>query len=160
EVGGYGSPFEIRTEARKFIEGIDYPKQLSDTVRTFPNVKAVSEVLHGSNVVISSPFKDDTVQVFGINLEDHVNVSDLGKQIADGSLQDLGDASDGAMLGRLMADRLHLKVGDSFQLQAANQIRRYRVTAIYQTGVEDIDKVNLYLKMEQARSLLKKPTGV
>jgi len=33
------------------------------------------------------------------------------------------------------------------------------VSAIYETGVSDIDKVNLYLKMEQARSLLKKPTG-
>jgi len=33
------------------------------------------------------------------------------------------------------------------------------VSAIYQTGVSDIDRVRVYLKMGEARSLLKKPTG-
>ena len=159
EVGGYGSPFEIKTETRKHIEGIDYPEQLKKTVSTFPNVRAVSEILHGSNVTIHSSFKDDTVQVFGIYVDEQEKVSDLGKQIVEGSLQEFSDAPDGALLGLLMACRLHLPGGANFQLEANDQIRRYRVRAIYETGVEDIDKVNLYLKMEQARSLLKKPTG-
>jgi lipoprotein-releasing system permease protein len=33
------------------------------------------------------------------------------------------------------------------------------VSAIYQTGVDDIDSVRVYLKMEEARALFKKPTG-
>src|SRR5665213_3325830 len=61
EAGGYGSPFEIQLEDRKYIEGIDYPQELTKKLMTFSNVKAVSEVLHGSNIKISSPFKDDTV---------------------------------------------------------------------------------------------------
>ena len=159
EAGGYGSAFEIQLEDRKYIEGIDYPQDLIKKLTTFSNVKAVSEVLHGNNVKISSPFKDDTIQVFGINLEDHLNVSNLRNQIVEGSLIQFSLDSDGALLGRLIADRLHLRVGSSFQLQAGGQPRRYRVSAIYETGVSDIDKVNVYLKMEQARSLLKKPTG-
>jgi lipoprotein-releasing system permease protein len=56
-----------------------------------------------------------------------------------------------------MCSRLHLEVGDTFQLILGDQIRRYRVRAIYQTGVEDIDRVRLYLPMEAARSFLKRP---
>jgi len=156
---GYGSPFEVQAQSGKYIEGIDYPQELMRTLLTFPNVSAASEVLHGSNVTIRSSFKDDTVQVFGINLDDQLRVSDLGNQISEGSIYDFRTAPDGALIGRMMADRQHLSVGDTFQLEANGQTRVFRVSAIYETGVEDIDKVRLYLKMEQARSLLQKPTG-
>ena len=156
---GYSSPFEVQVQSRKYIEGIDYPEELKQTLLTFPNVEAVSEILHGSNVTIRSSFKDDTVQVYGINLEDHLRVSDLGNQIVDGSLYAFRTASDGALVGRMMAEREHLAVGDTFQLEAGGQTRFFRVSAIYETGVEDFDKVRIFLQMEQARSLLQKPTG-
>jgi len=159
--GGYGSGFEIQNNGgRKYIEGIDYPGQLRQTLRTFPNVAAISEVLHGSNVTIRSSFKDDVVQVYGIYLEDQLQVSDLGSQIVSGSLLDFRTRPDGALLGREMADRLQLEVGQSFQLETGDQIRRYKVAAIYATGIEEVDRVRLYLNMEEARSLLRRPTGV
>ncbi|MBP9913945.1 MAG: ABC transporter permease, partial [Opitutaceae bacterium] len=58
-----------------------------------------------------------------------------------------------------MAQRMQLEVGDTYQLEVSGQVRRYRVTAIYETGVSDIDRVRVYLNMGEARSLLKKPTG-
>jgi ABC-type lipoprotein release transport system permease subunit len=33
------------------------------------------------------------------------------------------------------------------------------VSAIYQTGVNDIDSVRVYIQMDDARALFKKPTG-
>jgi len=158
--GGYGSGFEIENRAgRKYIEGIDYPGQLIQTLRTFRNVSGVSEVLRGSNVTISSSFKDDIIQVYGINLADQLQVSDLQSQIVSGSLIDFRTDPGGALLGGEMAERLQLRVGDTFQLLTSGQIRRYKVAAIYETGVEDIDRVRLYLNMEEARSLLRRPTG-
>jgi len=157
--GGNDSPFEIQVQnGQKYIEGIDYPGQLETMLRTFPNVSAVSEVLHGQATIRSS-FKDDTIQVYGIHLDDHLRVSDLGTQIVEGSLLDFRTNPDRALLGREMADRLQLKIGDTFQLEAAGMFHRYKVGAIYETGVEDVDRVRLYLNMEEARSLLKKPTG-
>jgi lipoprotein-releasing system permease protein len=44
-------------------------------------------------------------------------------------------------------------------LETLSQQRRYRVSAIYETGVSDIDRVRVYLHISEARSLLKKPTG-
>jgi lipoprotein-releasing system permease protein len=157
--GGKDSPFEVQVQnGRKYISGIDYPGQLETMLRSFPNVSAVSEVLHGQATIRSS-FKDDTIQVYGIRLEDHLRVSDLGSQIVQGSLLDFRTTPERALLGREMADRLQLKIGDSFQLESGGVIHRYKVGAIYETGIEDVDKVRLYLNMEEARSLLKRPTG-
>ncbi|MCF7760765.1 MAG: FtsX-like permease family protein [Cephaloticoccus sp.] len=157
--GGYGSDFEIKqTEGRKYIEGVEEPKLVIDALKRFPNVLAVSEVLYGS-VIIKSSFKNESVKAYGINLEDHMRVSELGNQIVRGDLSTFSSTPSGAMLGREMANRLLLDVGDSFILETSDQHRRYRVSALYETGVSDIDKVRLYLNMGEARSLLRKPTG-
>ncbi len=157
--GGNGSPFEIQVQnGRRYIAGIDYPGQLRTMLLSFPNVAAVSEVLHGQATIRSS-FKDDAIQVYGIHLDDHLRVSDLGSQIVRGSLLDFRINPGMALLGREMAERVQLRVGDSFQLEAGGVIHRYRVGAIYETGVQDVDRVRLYLNMEEARSLLRRPTG-
>jgi lipoprotein-releasing system permease protein len=155
-----GSDFHIamRSEGKKYIAGIEQPKLLSDALRRFENVAGVSAVLHGS-VVIRSSFKSESVSAYGINLDDHLRVSDLARQIVQGSLDEFRRAPSGALLGREMADRLQLEVGDSFMLVAMGESRRYRVSALYETGVSDIDRVRVYLNMGEARSLLKRPTG-
>ncbi len=155
--GGYNSGFEIeQKENLKYIEGIEEPGRLLAALSEFENVSGASAVLRGS-VVIRSSFQNQSIQVFGIDLAAHVKVSDLGNQIVDGSLTSFRDSPSGAILGREMANRLHLNVDDSFQLEALGQVRRYRVSAIYETGVSDIDRLRLYLNMIEARSLLKEP---
>ena len=148
----------LRTEGKKYIEGIEEPKLLVDALRRFENVAGVSEVLHGP-VFIQSSFKSESVRAYGINVDDHLRVSDLGSQIIQGHISDFRDKPSGALLGKEMADRLQLTVGDSFILESQGESRRYRVSAIYETGVADIDRVRIYLNMSEARSLLKKPTG-
>ncbi|MBP9913677.1 MAG: ABC transporter permease, partial [Opitutaceae bacterium] len=141
QAGGFGSDYEIRTkEGRKYIEGIEEPKLLIEAVKQFPNVAGVSEVLRG-NVIIRSAFKNEAVQVFGINLDDHLKVSDLGSQITRGRLSDFSGSPSGTLIGLEMAQRMQLEVGDTYQLEVSGQVRRYRVTAIYETGVSDIDRV-------------------
>jgi lipoprotein-releasing system permease protein len=157
---GSGSNFHIsmRGEGKKYIEGIEEPKLLVSALRRFENVAGVSEVLHGP-VIIRSSFKSESVRAYGINLDDQLRVSDLGSQIVQGSIGDFRSKPTSAMIGREMADRLQLAVGDSFILEAQGESRRYRVSAIYETGVSDIDRVRVYLNMGEARSLLKRPTG-
>jgi lipoprotein-releasing system permease protein len=159
ESGSYNSGYEIRQkEGQKYIEGIDYPDILTRGVKSFRNVKGVSAVLRGT-VTIRSSFREQSGQVYGINLEDHLSVSDLGSQIVDGSLGAFRIEQGGALVGRVIADKLQLESGDSFEVEYKNEIHRFKVSAIFQTGVTDIDSVRIYLKMDEARSLLKKPTG-
>lgn len=157
--GGEDSLFSIsQKEGRKYVEGIDEPKLLVEALQRFPNVSGISEVLNGA-VMIRSSLKTESVRVFGINLDDHLRVSDLGSQIVQGDLNRFRGAPSGALVGKEMSERLQLNVGDSFQLEALGQVRRYRVEAIYETGVSDIDRVRVYLNLGEARSLLQKPTG-
>jgi lipoprotein-releasing system permease protein len=157
--GGYGSDFEVQQkEGRKYIQGIQEPKLVIDALKQFPNVLAVSEVLYGS-VTINSSFKSESVKAYGINLDDHLRVSQLGNQIVRGDLETFRTTPSGALLGKEMAHRLMLDVGDSFTLETTGQLRRYRVAGLYETGVSDIDRSWLYLNLGEARSLLQKPTG-
>jgi len=154
------STFQVaEKEGRKYIEGIQEPKLIMDALRRFANVSGVAEVLHG-DVQIRSSFKPDSAQVYGINLDDFLKVSDIDSHIVQGSLEEFrSEPEEGALIGSILAQRLQLAVGDSFILQIHDQTARYRVAAIYETGVSDIDRVRVYLHLSQARSLLQKPTG-
>lgn len=157
--GGSGSTFQVTEKgAKKYIEGIEEPHLLIQGLRAFKNVAGVSEVLKGS-VVIRSISRNETAQIYGIHLDDHLSVSDLAHQIVQGSLADFRNTPSGALVGSVLATRLQLSVGDSFIMEATGETRRYRVSAIYETGVSDIDKVRIYVHMSEARSILKKPTG-
>ncbi len=157
---GGGSDFIIsHREGVKYIEGVEEPKLVIGGLNQFANVSGTSAVLRG-NVVVRSSFKNETAQVFGISLEEHLKVSDLQHQIVQGDLATFRESPAGALMGTVLAERLELDVGSSFLLDAQGQLRRYRVSAIYETGVSDIDKTRVYVHLGEARSLLKRPTGV
>jgi lipoprotein-releasing system permease protein len=157
--GGYNSGYEIRAkEGVKYIEGIEYPDQLTKAVKSFRNVSGVSAVLKGT-ITIRSSFREQSGQAYGVNIEDHLKVSDLGSQIVEGSLSDFRAEQGSALIGRVIADKLQLEVGETFEIENKGEIHHFRVAAIYQTGVNDIDRVRVYMKMDDARALFKKPTG-
>ena len=156
------SKFEIASDrsARKYIEGVEDPALITEALHKFRNVAGVSTVLQGT-VIADSSFKNDSAKVYGIKLEDHLAVSDLGSQIVRGagSLEDFRTTPQGLLVGKVLADRLQLQPGDSLLLQAGTEQRRYRVSALYETGVSDIDRVRIYMHLGEARSLLKKSSG-
>jgi len=155
-----GSDFMVaHREGVKYIDGVEEPDLVVNALKQFENVSGTSAVLRG-NIVVRSSFKSETAQVFGINLEEHKKVSDIEHQILLGKLATFGESPSGALVGKVLADRLDLTVGSPFILDAVGQLRRFRVSAIYETGIRDIDKTRVYVHMNQARSLLKKPTGV
>jgi lipoprotein-releasing system permease protein len=156
--GGAGEFLVAQKEGRKYIEGIEEPKLLMDALRQFKNVSGISEVLTGGAVVRSS-FKSESAKVYGIVLEHHLSVSEMASQIIEGDLGTFRDQPATALIGKVLADRLQLAVGDSFIIDATAQQRRFRVAAIYETGVSDIDRERVYLQMTEARSVLKKTTG-
>lgn len=159
EAGGYNSGTEIRQkEGQKYIEGIEYPALLTESVKAFGNVSGVSAVLRGT-VTIRSSFREQSGQAYGIVLADHLKVSDLASQIVQGSLNDFRVQQSGALVGKVIADKLQLETGDTFEIENKGEIHHFRVSAIYQTGVTDIDSVRVYLKMDDARALFRKPTG-
>ncbi|MBI5380827.1 MAG: ABC transporter permease [Opitutae bacterium] len=157
--GGHGTLFETQLkEGRKYIEGIEEPKQVIEGLRQIGNVTAWSEVLRGA-AMVHSAFKSESARIYGVDIVQHQRVSDIGQQIVQGSMADFRDSPNSVLVGRVMAERLQLSVNDSIQLEAKDQMRRYRVAAIYETGVKEIDRERVYMNIAEARSLLKKRTG-
>lgn len=154
------SNFEIVTprEVRKYIEGVENPELIMEALKKFQNVSGASMVVTGS-VVADSSFKNDTARAYGIKLSDHLAVSDLATQIIRGDLEEFRRAPSAVLIGKVLAERIQVTVGDTLILRANDQQRRYRIAAIYETGVRDIDQVRIYMHIGEARSLLKKITG-
>lgn len=156
---GASDAYFSQREGVKYIEGVEEPQRVIDALREFSNVRGVSAVVSG-NVQVSSAFKtENSPQLMGIVLEDHLRVSDLGEQIISGSLDEFRQTPRGVLVGRVLADRLQLTRGDTVNIAARGQSSRYRVAGIYETGYREVDKVNVYMHMSEARSLLKKPSG-
>ena len=154
-----GSDFQVgQKEGVKYIEGVEQPALIMSSVGEFANVHGVSAVLRG-NVQLTSAFKNEDAQVFGIKLDDHLRVTNLQRHISYGSLDEFRNSPSAALVGRVLADRLQLAVGDSFAITVKGESRRFHVAAIYETGYREIDKTRVYVDLVAARSLLKRPTG-
>jgi lipoprotein-releasing system permease protein len=143
---------------KKIIPGVEDPVRISEAVRHFKNVSGVSIVLEGT-ATLATNVSGATVHVQGVNIADHLAVSDLSRQILQGSLSDFRIVPTGAVVGSILAARQKLHPGDSFTLEWNGAVRRYRVSAIFETGVSDIDRVRVYVHLPEARSLFQKPTG-
>jgi lipoprotein-releasing system permease protein len=63
------------------------------------------------------------------------------------------------LLGRTLAQRNKVGVGDVITIQSEGESRRYHVSGLFETGVKDIDESRIFMHMSEARSLLKKPFG-
>jgi lipoprotein-releasing system permease protein len=135
---------------------IQDPERVAAAVRKFANVSGVSLILQAGVNVVSSAYASPA-RVYGVNLDDHLAVTDLARQVVRGDLGEYRRSPNGALLGSVLATWLHLGVGDTFTIETHGQTRRYRVCAIYETGIRDIDKERVYLHLAEARSLLQRP---
>ncbi|HQF40223.1 MAG TPA: ABC transporter permease [Opitutaceae bacterium] len=154
-----GSRFDFEhRDSVKYVEGIAEPEKLSQAVAQFDNVTGIAEVLTGA-VLVRGSIRSDSARVYGAVINDLLKVSDLGQQIVFGHLNDFRVNPTGLLVGRVLASRLGLNVGDPVVLEAHGQMRHYRVSAIYETGVSDIDRQRIYMHMQESRSLLQKPNG-
>jgi len=142
----------------RYIPGIEYPEALQETIAQIPGVTASSAVVRG-NAVLSANFREYDCKPHGIDLTSFVAVSDLAKQIVDGSLAAFSENPFGVLVGIRIANRLKLNVGDSILLQSTTGPVRFRVSAFYETGIEQVDRERVYLHQAAARSLLNRPVG-
>ncbi len=145
-------------EARQYLPGVSEPEALRGALLEFSNVSGVSAIVGGPARIRTST-NEASIYAYGVRLEDHLRVSALADQTALGELSDFRDSPQGILIGMPLANRLQIRVGDSVLLDTPDQSRRYRVSAIYETGVREIDEARIYLHAGEARSLLKRPYG-
>jgi lipoprotein-releasing system permease protein len=154
-----GSAFAISVEGSvKYIPGVQFPEKIADALTGFPEVIAASPVIRG-NATLLANFREYDVKPHGIELATFVSVSDLASQIIDGSLQSFAENPYGLVVGSRVARRLNLQVGDSVLLDGSGEPQRFRVQAIFETGIDQVDRERVYLHLAACRPLLNKPVG-
>ena len=156
-----GSGFEVsQRDSRNYVPGVQEPRTIRAELEEFPAVVAISDVIKGNVLIEGTGQRSDAAHILGINLDDHLNASDLEEQIVRGDLEAFRSNPNGVILGLKLTYRMSVDLGDSVVLETHGERRRYRVSAIYETGVTEIDQVRIYMHMTAARSLLRKPHGV
>ncbi|MEM7673282.1 MAG: FtsX-like permease family protein [Verrucomicrobiota bacterium] len=143
---------------RQYQDGIAYPQDIRSAVAQFSEVTGISEILE-RRLQAQSGFRLQPARVFGMRIEDHSRVSVIEDQITLGSLSDFSSDPLSVMIGTKLADRLRIQIGDSIILRTPDLSRSYRVKAIFESGVENIDKERVYTHLSEARSLLNLPFG-
>lgn len=147
------------SEHRKYIEGVRHPHEIKNALRAFGEVTGVAEVLRGS-VELDTNFRQSLVQAYGINLDEQLRVSNLEDNITVGDIRDFRESPRGVMVGSVIARRNNVNVGDYVLLRNADVVQRFRVSAIFETGVDHVDRKRIYIHMSEARPILKEPFGV
>ena len=155
-----GSDFRVSLEnSVKYISGIEFPQQIMDAIHRFPDVVAAAPVIRGSALMVAN-FKEHDCKPYGIDTGKHFQVSDLGEQIIYGSAEEFQRNPFGVLIGERLARRMNLMPSDAFLQQAQCESVRFRVSGIFETGIEQVDKERVYMHLPASRSLLRRPSGV
>jgi lipoprotein-releasing system permease protein len=144
-------------QQRKFYPGIEDAYRIIDVLMTYPQVVACSPIVEGRTFIRNS-FDEEAVSLQGIDLELHLRTTDFGKQVKTGSMDDFRDDPYGACVGASLAERMNLHAGQYVFIRGPeNEVRRFRIDVIYETGVWDFDIKNVFVHLRVAQSILHEP---
>lgn len=138
----------------------DFEKVI-DTVARLHGVRAVAPMIEGQALVSAGTTSSGAV-VRGLRVEDVQRRPVLGNNIREGSLADFVSPN-GAMIGKRMADRYGIKVGDTVTLTVpvfaetgfgvVPRSKAVDIAAIYEVGMYEYDNNFVYLPFDLAQIL-------
>ena len=144
--------FHSREDAL-YREGVKQPGLIREALAEFPEILGASEILEG-NGVLDTGSRKKSVELHGIRWVDHLQTSDLSKQLIHGSISDFASDQTGILLGSRIYNRLNIKIGDRIRLIGGTGTLHLRVSGVFETGVSQIDKNRAYLHFDIANSFL------
>src|SRR3989338_2250346 len=137
----------------------NYPKVLEKT-KNLPDIIGASPFVLGEGM-LSSKFNMTGCVLKGIDLPSISKVSDLGKNITEGNLNNLSDRE--IIIGREMAKNLKVFIGDALSLISPlgelgpsgmiPKTKSFKVVALFNTGMYEYDSKFAYVSLKSAQSL-------
>lgn len=153
-LGGVGATQLVRQTTTDRQRRIVRPSETVRAIRGLDGVTAVAALVVGS-AVASAGDKELPVELRGIDPAIQDAVTPLRRVVIDGRFDELGGASDGAVIGRQLADLLGVHRGDNLTCAAARgQRATLRVVAVFDTGVAALDKGRIYVPTRLAQTIL------
>ena len=170
--------FDTHIRLRTFHDlGLDDPMEIMDTIRSIPQIIGMSPYIDEKGWIRSGD-NVDGVLVRGADPNSISRVSDLNENIVYGDLElgnvegEGGRSYPGIVLGRYVADRLLVDVGDVIVMFSpkglrsmfqAPEVKQFIVTGYFETGMYEYDNTYAYIGIEPAQKLFKmegKVTGI
>ena len=129
-----------------------------------PQVIAGARFVDGQAMLVG-PAEIRGVQLRGVEPASELRTSALGSLMVEGSLEALLPGAFGIVIGKTLAEQLHVKVGDSVIMLVAQGIitpagvvprmRRFRVTGVFYAGMYEFDRALVFVHVADAQRLLR-----
>ena len=163
---GFDTHIRLRTY---HDEGMDLYPEIIQQIKDVPHIVGLSPYIDEKGMIRFGS-NSDGVMVRGSDPETINDVSELGKNIVYGKLEigivtREGERSlPGIVLGRYLADRLMVDVGDEvviisltgvYSMLQIPEVKQFVVTGFFETGMYEYDNTYVYIGLEPAQQLFK-----
>ncbi|WP_232066357.1 MULTISPECIES: ABC transporter permease [Hymenobacter] len=129
--------------------------QLLNDLKRFPQVQSTQPFARKTAIIKT---REEVLGVVLKGIDERQSPSLMRQNLVEGKFISFPDtaASDQVLLSRKVADKLRLKVGDDalfYFIQNPPRVRRFVVSGIYQTGLDEFDEVYIIGDIRQIREL-------
>ena len=158
KVVGFGSHIQIMN----FDSNISFETTpISDTQSFVPKIKALPGIRHMQVFATKAGIIKTDEDIQGVVLKgvgSDYDWSYFGSSIVDGSVFTVSDTTrtDKVVISKKISDMLRLKTGDSFAMhfvQDPPRMRKFTVTGIYETSLEEFDKMYVFCDIGHIKRL-------
>ena len=149
---------KILTNPKQLIQtqGIINPYGIIREIERNPQITNVTpQVL--ADVIYTSGSVQINGNVAGVNIDQEDKMFDLQSDMLAGNLHDINRVNNGLLIGKGIADKLSLHVGDNITVTAGTGSPTImKVIGIYATTIKSVDETKSYANIVQAQNLLGK----
>lgn len=158
KVIGFGSHFSIvNYDSNTSFETFPITKNQKwiETIKKNPNVVTINKYIQKAGIVKTN---ENLAGVVFKGIDNDYNWNFFSKCIIEGNILEINDSinSNNILISKNIADRLDLKIGDDFKsyfIQNPPRMRNFKITGIYNTNLEDLDKIFVFVDIKQLRKL-------
>jgi lipoprotein-releasing system permease protein len=149
--------FAIEQPRAQRTRSIDNWQPLVAMLERSPDVTAVSPMASGAALAQRGE-GSRAIALIGVEIERYDRIAALTEKIVAGTTR-LGPGD--AFIGRELAEDLGVQLGDRFTVALGRDtVDSMRAVAIYDAGIRDVNRRNVYVPLRTAQSLLGIPGGV
>ena len=137
-------------------------------VSKVPGIYLAAPLVEGQ-ALASSPFNASGVVVRGMRGADLMKLTQVSKNIKQGSLDGFDDGQ-GIAIGARLAEQLSVRAGDNLTLVAPRgavtpmgttpRIKAYKIAAVFEIGMSEYDSAFVFMPLTEAQAYFNRPGDV
>ena len=111
-----------------------------------------------SQAIFSFAGRDEAVTLSGIEPARMKNVSQIDEDIVEGRLEDVDTNPNGIIIGRALARKLSLEMGDTVSVVSpAGNVRAMKIVGLFETGNAGYDEGQTFAQLTRVQALMNRP---